>query len=66
MMTKTKKTWKRGRKPKPPGEKQGERIAVYLTPEDARNMRADSDGAGISPGALLTGLWREWRQSREG
>jgi hypothetical protein len=63
--TKPKKTWKRGRQPKPKAEKQSERVVVYLTPAEAKRMRADSDKAGGTPSAFLTGLWREWRESRE-
>lgn len=60
-----KKTWKRGRKPKPKAEKQSERVVVYLTPGEAKEMRADSDRAGGTPSAFLIGLWRDWRESRE-
>lgn len=65
MTTKPKKTWKRGRKAKPPGEKQTERAVVYLTPADAKKLRKDCEGMDMTPSVFLTGLWREWRTSRE-
>lgn len=65
MAMKTKKTLKRGRKPKPRAEKQSERVVVYLTPGEAKQMRADSERAGGTPSVFLAGLWREWRELRE-
>ena len=66
MTMKPKKTWRRGRLPKPVGEKQSERVVVYLKPEEAKQMRADSNRADSTPSAFLTALWREWRASRKG
>ncbi len=65
MAVKTKKTWQRGRRPKPKAENQSERVVVYLTPGEAKLMRADSDRTGGTPSAFLIGLWHEWRESRE-
>jgi hypothetical protein len=65
MTTKTEKTWKRGRRPKPREEKQSVGILTYLTPGEARELRADAAGLDMTPSAFLAGLWREWRESRE-
>ncbi len=62
MTMKAKKTWMRGRRPKPKAAKQSERVVVYLTPGDARQVRADSDKSGSTPSAFLAGLWRESRE----
>lgn len=55
----------RGRLPKPKSQKQSERVISYVTPGDARKIRADAAQLGMTPSALLTGLWRQWRESRE-
>ncbi len=65
MTTKAKKTWKRGRKPKPKAEKQSERVVVYLTPGEAKQMLADCKKANCTASVFLTGLWRKWREEEE-
>lgn len=65
MTMNAKKTWKRGRRPKPKDEKQSVGILTYLTPGEAGALRADASGLGMTPSAFLAGLWREWRKLRE-
>lgn len=65
MAMKTKKTWRRGRRPKPKAEKQSERVVTYLTPDEAGRLRNDASRAGMTPSGFLAGLWRDWRKSRE-
>jgi hypothetical protein len=65
MTTAKKKTWKRGRRPKPKAEKQSARIVLYVTPMEAKEIQADSARAGITPSAFMANLWREWRESPE-
>jgi hypothetical protein len=56
-----KKTWKRGRPPRPETEKQSERVIAYVTPEEAKGIRADAERLGLTPSAFLADLWRQWR-----
>ncbi len=56
----------RGRPAKPKGEKQSVGILTYLTPGEARELRADAGGMDLTPSAFLAGLWREWRVLRKG
>lgn len=60
-----KKQRKRGRKPKPKNEKQSARIVAYVTTADDKLLRRDCEGQGMTPGAFLMDLWREWRVKRE-
>lgn len=57
---------RRGRKPLPKGEKHTERYVVYLTPPEAKLLEKDCIKRNMSPGALLTSIWLEWRAAQEG
>ena len=63
-MTK-KKTVGRGRPPKPKAEKLAKQLTVYLTQADVKQVKADSDKAGMTPSAYLVDLWRTYRMVRE-
>ncbi len=56
---------KRGRLPKPPGERQTERFVVRVTPAEAKLLVADVTEAEATTGAFLVELWRQWRSGRE-
>lgn len=57
---------RRGRPAKPHGEKQSAAFTVYMTPADAKLLRADAKRFGTSPSALFAQSWRIWRESLEG
>ena len=48
-----------GRPPKSPGEKQGERITVYLTKAEYGRMQALAKEKGVSLASLVMLPWRE-------
>lgn len=55
----------RGRPAKAKRDKQAMRIIAYVTPGDAKQIRADAAELGVTPSAFMTDLWRQWRMSRE-
>lgn len=56
---------KRGRKPKPKGQKQTARFVLYLTPAQARLLKKDCSDRDMTASMFLTDLWLEWRAVQE-
>lgn len=54
---------KRGRPPKPKGEKQSFRLMVNITIPQGKLLRADAAKLNLTPGQVLMMAWREWRRS---
>lgn len=53
---------KRGRPPKPKGEKQSFRLMVNITNAEGEVLRADAARLNLTPGQTLMLAWREWRE----
>ena len=53
---------KRGRPPKPKGEKQSFRMMVNITNAEGELLRADAKRLGLTPGQTLMKVWRERRE----
>ncbi len=53
---------KRGRPPKPKGEKQSFRLMVNITNAEGEKLREDAARLNLTPGQTLLMAWREWRE----
>ncbi len=58
MMAKKQKA-KMGRPPKPPREKWGVKITVYMTDEERAALEREAEQAGLSLSAILMRPWRD-------
>ena len=61
-MSQKKPSKKMGRPPKPPKEKQGERVTVRMTREERRVLERDASKAGLSLAAYLLDCWKKRRR----
>ncbi len=53
---------RRGRPPKPKGEKQSFRLMVNITNVEGERLRTDAAKLNLTPGQTLMKAWREWRE----
>ena len=56
------KSGRRGRPPKPKGEKQNFRLMVNITNAEGSELRTDAARLNLTPGQTLMMAWREWRK----
>jgi hypothetical protein len=48
-----------GRPPKPPGEKQGHKITIYVTETERAQLETEAKKRGVSLSTLLMSPWRK-------